>query len=53
MVGELGNALEKVLIDIGKLFQRIGAVLLYERLDIIGRGRSREKRYSRLNREKR
>ena len=27
--------LEKVLIDFGKLFQRIGAVRLYERLDIL------------------
>ena len=28
MVVELGNVLEKVLIDFGKLFQRIGAVWL-------------------------
>ena len=35
MVAELGDVLEKVLIDFGKLFQRIGAVLLYERLDIL------------------
>ena len=35
MVGELGNALEKVLIDVGKLFQRIGAVWLNERFDIL------------------
>ena len=27
--------LEKVLMDFGKLFQRIGAVRLYERLDIL------------------
>ena len=35
MVVELGNVLKKVLIDLGKLFQRIEAVWLYERLDII------------------
>ena len=35
MVAELDNVLEKVLIDFGKLFQRIGAVRLYERLDIL------------------
>ena len=35
MVAELGDVLEKVLIDFGKLFQRIGAVCLYERLDIL------------------
>ena len=35
MVAALGDVLEKVLIDFGKLFQRIGAVLLYERLDIL------------------
>ena len=35
MVVELGDALEKVLIDFGKLSQRIGAVQLYERLDIL------------------
>ena len=35
MVVELGDVLEKVLIDFGKLFQRIGAVQLYERLDIL------------------
>ena len=35
MVAELGDMLEKVLIDFGKLFQRIGAVRLYERLDIV------------------
>ena len=34
MVAALGDVLEKVLIDFGKLFQRKGAVLLYERLDI-------------------
>ena len=35
MVAELGDVLEKVLIDFGKLFQRIRAVRLYERLDIL------------------
>ena len=30
MVAELGDVLEKVLIDFGKLFQWIGAVRLYE-----------------------
>ena len=35
MVAELGEVLEKILIDFGKLFQRIGAVRLYERLDIL------------------
>ena len=35
MVAELGNVLEKVLTFFGKLFQRIGAVRLYERLDIL------------------
>ena len=35
MVAELDDVLEKVLIDFGKLFQRIGAVWLYERLDIL------------------
>ena len=35
MVAELGDVLEKVLIDFGKLFQRMGAVRLYERLDIL------------------
>ena len=35
MVAELGNVLEKVLIDFSKLFQRIGAIRLYERLDIL------------------
>ena len=37
MVAALGDVLEKVLIDFGKLFQRIGAVRLYERLDIFNR----------------
>ena len=35
MVAELVDVLEKVLIDFGKSFQRIGAVRLYERLDIL------------------
>ena len=35
MVAELGDVLKKVLIDFGKLFQRIGAVRVYERLDIL------------------
>ena len=35
MVAALGDVLEKVLIDCGKLFQRIGAGQLYERLDIL------------------
>ena len=35
MVAELGEVLEKVLIDFVKLFQRIGAFRLYERLDIL------------------
>ena len=35
MVAELGDVLEKVLIDFGKLFQRIGVVRLYERLVIL------------------
>ena len=35
MIAELGDVLEKVLIDFGKLFQRIGAVCLYERLDVL------------------
>ena len=34
MVAELGDVLEKVLIDL-VLFQRIAAILLYERLDIL------------------
>ena len=33
MVAKLGNVLEKVIIDFVKLFQWIGAVRLYERLD--------------------
>ena len=44
MVLELSNLLEKVLIDFGKLFQRIGAVWVYERLNILREeveGRSR------------
>ena len=35
MVVELGGVLEKIFIDFGKLFQRKGAVRLYERLDIL------------------
>ena len=35
MVAELGDVLEKVRIDCGNLFQRIGAVWLYERLHIL------------------
>ena len=35
MVAELGDVLEKVLIYFGKLFQKIGSVRLYERLDIL------------------
>ena len=35
MVAEIGDVLEKGLIDFGKLFQKIGAVRLYERLDIL------------------
>ena len=35
MVAALGDVLEKVLIDFSKLFRRIGAVRLYERLDIL------------------
>ena len=35
MVGELSSMLEKVLIDFSKLFQRIGAIWLNERLDIM------------------
>ena len=35
MVAELDDVLEKVLIHFGKLFQRIGAVRLYERLHIL------------------
>ena len=35
VIAELGDVLEKVLIDFGKLFQRREAVRLYERLDIL------------------
>ena len=35
MVAALGDVLENVLIDFGKLFQRIEAVRLYERLHIL------------------
>ena len=35
MIAELGDMLEKVRIEFGKLFQRIGAVWLYERIDIL------------------
>ena len=42
MVAELGDVLEKFLIDFGKLFQRIGAVRLYERLDIVSGGSGSE-----------
>ena len=35
MVAALGDVLEKVLIDFGKLFHRIGAVRLHEQLDIL------------------
>ena len=35
MLGELCKILEKVLIEIGKLFQRIRAVWLNERFDIL------------------
>ena len=35
MVADLSDVLDKILIDFGKLFQRIGAVWLYERLDIL------------------
>ena len=35
LVAEIGNVLEKILIDFGKLFQKIGAVWLYERLNIL------------------
>ena len=38
MVAELGDVLKKVLIDLGNLFLRIGAVRLYERLDISREG---------------
>ena len=32
MVAELSEVLKKLLVDVGKLFQRIGAIWLYERL---------------------
>ena len=35
MVAELGDVLEKVVIDFCKLFRRIETVRLYERLDIL------------------
>ena len=35
MVAELGDVQEKVRIDFGKLFQRLEAVRLFERLDIL------------------
>ena len=35
MVAEFGDVLEKVYIDFGKIFQRIVAVRLYERLDML------------------
>ena len=35
MDAELDDVLEKVFIDFGKLFQRIGAVRLYERFNIL------------------
>ena len=35
MVAELDDVLEKVLMDFVKLFQRIGTIRLYERLDIL------------------
>ena len=35
MIGELGKVLKKVLINFGKLFQRIGAVWLCEQLYIL------------------
>ena len=47
MGAELGDVLEKVLIDVGKLLQRIGEFRLDERLDILreevvdGRSRAR------------
>ena len=48
VVAELGDVLAKVRTDFGKLFQRIGAVRLYERLDILKEevvdGRSRVRR---------
>ena len=41
MVAELCDMLEKVFIDFGKLFQRIGAAQLYERLEEVVDGQSR------------
>ena len=44
MLRELGNVLEKVLIDFDNLFQKIGAVWLNEQCDILredAKGRSR------------
>ena len=44
MVAELGNVLDKVIIDFCKLFQMTGAVWLNDRLDILREdveGRSR------------
>ena len=44
MLTELGNVLEKVVTDFDKLFQKIGAVWLNERRDILRadvEGRSR------------
>ena len=35
VVAELGDLFEKVPIDFGKLFKRLGAVRLYEWLDIL------------------
>ena len=35
MVAELGDVLEKVVINFCRLFRRIGAIRLYARLDII------------------
>ena len=35
MVVELSEVLKKVLVDVGKLFQRIGAIWLYDRLDML------------------
>ena len=34
-IAELCDVLEKFLMDFGKLFKRIGAVRLYDRLDIL------------------
>ena len=35
MVAELGDVIEKALIYFGKLFQRVGAIRLYERFNIL------------------